>query len=1164
MSQTSSDNAIQHCFRLKDSFLQHYREHHQPDFGFGLLGRLTYERTYARPKSYDPETGFPELETWHDTIQRVVEGTFSMLLNHCEKEGVEYDLEKTNENAEEMYDRFFCMKCLPPGRGLWAMGTDIIYKKGLVTSLNNCFAHETEIITKDGTKKIGDLAGQTAVVLSRCGKWVEAPITCFGEQRLWNVTLMRQGVQKQIYATADHRWFAKSKADINQRGWQEIITKDLKCKSRLQTVFGQGLRNVRPSPQGIAHGIVFGDGSSTQYNAFVYLCGAKGEDLIKYFCLNPSWKDEAKNAMYVADLPHYYKKLPSLHETKSYLYGFMAGYFAANGSAQKNGQCKLACTDEKTIQAIRDICYNIGVGTYGVRKETRISNLTNREFTMFSITFMMHTLPEEFFLMSHHKKNFQAHTVPVCKSWNVVSVEETDRIEPVYCATVEGHGCFALADNILTGNCAFVSSDNLHKYPTKPFEFLMDSSMLGVGVGFDTKGAGQLRIVKPDADNITNYIVDDSREGWVESVRLLLDSYLHLLEGDVTPNQTIEMDYRKIRPKGQPLKTFGGQSSGPGPLIDLHDDLKKILDNCDGKLITSTTIVDIMNLIGRCVVSGNLRRCLAKGTLVCTTTGLIPIESVQKNDWITMPEGEFRVQERYDQGLQSVIEIHTENDVIKCTRNHRLAIWTNDVTNVIWKQAGNITTMDNLVSCSDKEMVYQPVAINQIIETDEIIETYDLEIDSEMHAFAIGSGIVVHNSAEIAFGEPEDDEFLDLKNYEKNPHRASFAWASNNSILSNIGMNYHSMADQVRNNGEPGFAWLETMRQYGRLVDPPDGKDYRVAGGNPCLEQSLESFEMCTLVETFLSRNDDMEDFLKSLKYAYLYAKVVTLGDAHWPETREVMRRNRRIGCSVTGVAQFLSSHNIEEMREWFDNGYKYLCDYDRRISEWLKIPESVKRTSVKPSGSISLLGGATPGVHYPQSQYYIRRVTLPKDSKFVVPLMNAGYVVEESKMSPKTSCIVEIPVAVGGDVRTIDHVSMWEQLALAAFMQRHWADNQVSCTVTFDPELEGPAIPFALDYYQYQLKGISFLPRLEEGAYPQMPYETITKEEYERRTALLKTTDPSWDDQQLNEGLTIPWTVVAKPKPIVTSMDAENDLDLIASTPASLLFCDGDKCIRI
>ena len=94
---------------------------------------------------------------------------------------------------------------------------------------------------------------------------------------------------------------------------------------------------------------------------------------------------------------------------------------------------------------------------------------------------------------------------------------------------------------------------------------------------------------------------------------------------------------------------------------------------------------------------------------------------------------------------------------------------------------------------------------------------------------------------------------------------------------------------------------------------------------------------------------------------------------------------------------------------------------------------------------------------------------------------------------------MIEVPVDVGEGIRTVSEVPMWEQMCLAAFMQRNWADNQVSCTVTFDPEKEGRHLASALDYFQYQLKGISFLPKMELGAYKQMPYEEITEKKYKK-----------------------------------------------------------------
>ena len=120
-------------------------------------------------------------------------------------------------------------------------------------------------------------------------------------------------------------------------------------------------------------------------------------------------------------------------------------------------------------------------------------------------------------------------------------------------------------------------------------------------------------------------------------------------------------------------------------------------------------------------------------------------------------------------------------------------------------------------------------------------------------------------------------------------------------------------------------------------------------------------------------------------------------------------------------------------------------------------------------------------------------------NSPLIKPLEKAGYKIEPAFGSEDSTCVVEVPVDVGEGVRTLSEVPMWEQLSLAAFMQKYWADNQVSCTVTFDPKTEGPQIPFALNYFQYQLKGISLLPKMEQGAYRQMPYEEVSKEEYDK-----------------------------------------------------------------
>ena len=522
-----------------------------------------------------------------------------------------------------------------------------------------------------------------------------------------------------------------------------------------------------------------------------------------------------------------------------------------------------------------------------------------------------------------------------------------------------GRGLWAMGTDIVNkkglaaslNNCGFVSTKDLQLTWSKPFMFTMDMSMLGVGIGFDTKGAGQIVIQNPDT-NSPIYSINDTREGWVESLGVLLDSF------NGKPN--ITFDYSQIRKIGVPLKTFGGVSSGPEPLIELHLSVQKVLMKNVGSPVTVTTIVDIMNLIGKCVVSGNIRR-----------------------------------------------------------------------------------------------------------------------------------------TALISFGESSSTEFMDLKDYNLNPHRMDYGWTSNNSIFAELGMDYTEIAKRININGEPGLAWLDNMKGYSRMCDPPDNKDYRVMGGNPCLEQSLENYELCNLSENFLNRADSLEDFLRTLKFSYLYSKTVTLAHTHCAETNRVQLRNRRIGCSVSGVAQFLSKYDLHTLNKWLDTGYNTVKKWDSIYSDWFCIPKSIKMTSVKPSGTVSLLAGATPGMHYPESRFYIRRMRLANTSPLILPLKNAGYHVEPCVGSELTTVVVEIPIDVGEGIRTINDVSMWEQLSLAANMQRWWADNQVSCTITFNPVTEGKHIASALDYFQYQMKGISFLPKLDYGAYPQMPYEEITESVY-------------------------------------------------------------------
>ena len=385
--------------------------------------------------------------------------------------------------------------------------------------------------------------------------------------------------------------------------------------------------------------------------------------------------------------------------------------------------------------------------------------------------------------------------------------------------------------------------------------------------------------------------------------------------------------------------------------------------------------------------------------------------------------------------------------------------------------------------------------------------TGDKPVDStlivDLMNFA-GAAVVaggIRRSSEIALGTMGDTEFNNLKanGCLKDPMLAR--WASNNTHVVAVGDNYTEAAKRTQENGEPGYFWIENARQYGRMSDTPNNKDRRVMGTNPCGEQSLESYELCNLVETFPSRCENLADYEKTLKYAYLYAKTVTLMRTHDPRTNQVMTRNRRIGCSQSGIVENINARGFREHMRWCDAGYDKVRQWDKVYSEWLGVPESIKKTTVKPSGSVSLLPGVTPGIHYPHSEYYVRRVRVAKTSHLIKAMQEAGYRVEIDKNLPDTGMVVEFPVHEPNFSKRKEDVTMFEQLELAAQMQAYWSDNQVSVTVTIKPDED---VATALSMYETRLKSVSFLP-LKEHGYEQAPYEEITADQYKAMVAGLK-----------------------------------------------------------
>jgi intein/homing endonuclease len=232
---------------------------------------------------------------------------------------------------------------------------------------------------------------------------------------------------------------------------------------------------------------------------------------------------------------------------------------------------------------------------------------------------------------------------------------------------VENYGSACL------NNCSYVTTADININFAEPFCFLMDYSMLGVGVGSDCRGAGKVIIQQPEqGDDI--HVVADSREGWVD----LLFRYLEAYAGNGSLPASV--DYSEVRPYGALIKGFGGTASGPDPLRKLIDNIQRILIPLIGKPITSEAIVDICDFVGVCVVAGNVRRCLPANTLVHTNKGLVRVQDIRQGDMVLtsgansnkyMPVTAFS-----PQGEQGLLEIQTQIGPFRCTAKHKIAVMT--------------------------------------------------------------------------------------------------------------------------------------------------------------------------------------------------------------------------------------------------------------------------------------------------------------------------------------------------------------------------------------------------------------------------------------------------------------------------------------------------------
>lgn len=982
-------------------------------FGFDGFGELVYYTNYSRRMHNGGQEG------WIDTCKRVVEGVFSIRKTWYRTHGLKWDNHFWDDKAADLLYYMYTLKILPPGRGLWAQGTNYVYERGSMV-LNNCGAS----VIKNDT--FADDIGWIMDALM-CGTGVGLKIEVDSSLKDRLELVPPTGSTSKIVTVEDSR-----------EGWVNSVIYLLNSYIKL----------------------------STSYVLFDYSKIRKLGTPIKGFGGTASGPEP----------------LIKLHERiRRYMYSFITGRFDATRTfadiANAVGCCIVAGNVRRCLPKRTLIHTNKGL--------IQIENIKTGDKVLTAEGY--HEVTE---IIYQGKQK-------------LVSIKT--ELGEFKCTGI--HRVAVLADD----------SSYSWKYArdlTKGDSLVFIQSLME---GTNTK-LPAYSYVKP---NIHSTTCKDIKVPDLDADMAWFFGMLHG-NGYVYPNKNkngfnayvsvcTHKEYPHILFKcEEQLERFG---------VNIYNPPNK--DNCIrasvqskqlalylSKFKTANKSLDIPDFIleGNIQVRGAYLAGVFDSDGSCRTRPVILVSSIYL---------------KFLKQVQSLYATFGITTRVKCEREKKgnwktlysLSIIGKLATSLFCKFIGNYSLkykkkenykfnsqLDNIV---DNKI---PVKVIKV-EGSDTDETYDLSIEGR-NEFVAQEGLLVHNSAEIILGDINDGTFLNLKNYKLHPERQELGWMSNNTVClehSNDFLKLDRIIDNICENGEPGILNLINVQKYERFgyTHSPDLAHMC----NPCGEIPLENKELCNLIEMFPMRAKSKKDFLKMCELATIYATSVSLLPTHNEETNAVIVRNRRIGTSISGVADWFDTWGAFKIVKFMRKGYSHIREFSNYLSAQAGVPNPIRVTTVKPSGTVSQVAGVSPGMHFPIHKYAIRRMRISETSPILKMCEQAGFPIEKDVYSKESTYVVEYPIFTG-NTRPVSQVSAWEQFSLLALLQREWSDNMVSCTINFT-EKEKVDLPRMLAHFLPLIKSVSLLPT-KEGVYPQMPYEKITEEEYNKRRKGLKSID--WD----------------------------------------------------
>lgn len=643
-------------------------------------------------------------------------------------------------------------------------------------------------------------------------------------------------------------------------------------------------------------------------------------------------------------------------------------------------------------------------------------------------------------------------------------------------------------------NCFYLSITSL-----EDFCFLFENLMMGSGVGFSVRrehihelprikhGVKIVHENTKDAD----FICPDSRRGWVQLLRLALDSFFY-------SGKSFTYSTLLVRGYGEPIKGFGGTASGPQILIDGISKMCQVLNNRVHKKLRSIDVLDICNIIGSIVVAGNVRRSseIALGDAddhlfiqaKRWDLGNIPNWRAMSNNTILADDFSYLSDKVWD-GYNGNSEPYGLMNLPLCQKYGRLGEKIKDNC----EGTNPCVRGDTIIAVVNKGYIRIDSVIDQEIQTwngfnwvkvtPKITgynqKIYKIILDNgkflcctEYHRWVIDCP--QENYAENNYDQYYIKETKDLKIGD------SLHFFPGEPIQpSIISIEYLNIEEKV-------YCYEEKEKHLGM---------FNGIVTQQCGEISLESGESCNLAELYLNNIESKHELIDCSKLLYKTQKAICALPYLHKLTSDIVHKNFRLGQGVTGICQSL------DKLDWLDDCYNELRKFDKEWSKKRGWPESIKLTTCKPSGTLSLLSGNSPGIHPIYSKYFIRRVRISSSDPLVNFCKDLGYhtefVINFDKTEDKNTIIIEFPCECL-DAISAQEMSAIKQLELVKQIQTIWSDNSVSCTVYYKKE-ELPEIKEWLSKnYENSIKSISFLlHKEEEHGFIQPPYEEISAEKY-------------------------------------------------------------------